>query len=91
MEIEVKITDVKSGGGRASVSIQLPQGGFTVNRICIKETGGKLRITFPLSGRLHPYVTLRGELKRAVYGEIEEAYAVAKGRSGSCPVPEADL
>lgn len=60
------------------MSVNLPVGGFTVNRIHIKDANGKLRITLPLSERLHPYITLRGELKQAVYNAIEDAYARTK-------------
>ena len=60
------------------MSVNLPVGGFTVNQIHIKDVNGKPRLTLPLSERLHPYITLRGELKQAVYDAIEEAYAGTK-------------
>lgn len=77
MEIQVKITKRYNGGGIASVSVDLPEGGFTVTQVHIKDARGRTRITLPLSQHLHPYITLRGELKQAVYAAVERAYAAS--------------
>lgn len=78
MEIDVKITKKYSGGCRASVNVEFPEGGFSVNQIHVRDVKGRPRITFPLSKHQHPYITLRGELKQTICAAVEEAFFAAR-------------
>lgn len=88
MEIRAWITKLYNGGGKAAVSVELPAGGFTINQLHVKDGKGRTRITLPLSQHLHPYITLRGELKQAVFAAVEAAYRAAQAEGPEQTTPE---
>lgn len=68
--------------------MELPEGGFTISQLHVKDVNGRLRITLPLSQRLRPYITLRGGLKQSVYAAVEAAYRVAQREGLDHTTPE---
>ena len=73
------ITDRGLSSARASVSVEGAFGGFTIQNIMVRDMGGKVRFTMPLSAQRRPLITLRGEIKQTVQAAIWRAYCASPG------------
>ena len=94
MTVEARVSDIGPTRAKASVRIEMPEGGISINGILVRRSGEKLQIVFPLSKENQPNVYLRGELKQAVNTAIAEAFSTERaaiqeiGASHHFPGPE---
>lgn len=74
MKVEARIEHRSPDTAGASVRIELPEGGISINDIYVRDRGGKLHVSFPLDRQRQPTVYLRGTLKQKVHTAITQAY-----------------
>ena len=80
MNINIELKDRTLGSARAIVAVEFPEGGFTAT-IFVRNVNGKPKFTVPLDKRNHPTLTLRGDLKKMIFGAIWECFNSGETKS----------